>query len=54
MAELGLDLGSLEWKMGSWCWRTGLYSDIVLLSGAASPGLRPPPASQGLDGKLGA
>ena len=60
VAELGLELGSLECKMDSGFWGADLGSDPIPLAGAARPGLGPPPypqpprgQSQDLDGRLG-
>lgn len=49
VAELGLELGSLECKINSGFWRAGLGSDTIPLAGAARPKLGPLPASQRLE-----
>ena len=49
VAELGLELGSLECKTDSGFWRAGLDSDTVPLAGAARPTLGPLPTSQRLE-----
>ena len=49
VAELGLELGSLECKTDSGFCRAGLDSDTVPLAGAARPTLGPLPASQRLE-----
>ena len=49
VAELGLELGSLECKTDSGFWRAGLDSDTVPPAGAARPTLGPLPASQRLE-----
>ena len=49
VAELGLELGSLECKIDSAFWRAGLFSDTVPLAEAARSRLGPLPASQRLE-----